>query len=238
MYLQNCVEVIRCKKANPKSGARAIADHFGCGRTQIQFTLKQATEILKEYEENAGDDKKRKRAADYVDVNEAVYKWYCLGRDRNIPISGIMLQEEAPIIARKLGHPEFKASNGLLQSFKLHHNLKQLTVCGESAEVPEETVEVWHERMKDLVIGYSAQIIWNADESGCFYRSLPEKTLAQAAAQCKGGKKSKNRVTVTFFVNAAGGKEPPIVIGKSASKDLKTSLSPVEYLIMPTKVHG
>ena len=31
------------------------------------------------------------------------------------------------------------------------------------------------------------------------------------------GKKSKNRVTVAFFVNAAGGKEPPIVVGKSKS---------------------
>ena len=125
-----------------------------------------------------------------------------------------MLQE-ACIIAGKLGHPEFKASNGWLQSFKLRHNLKQLTVCGKSAEVREETVEVWHERMKGLVIGYSAQDIWNADESGCFYRSLPEKTLAPTAAQCKGGKKSENRVTLTFCVNAAGRKEPPIVIGKS-----------------------
>ena len=111
-----------------------------------------------------------------------------------------MLQEEACIKAGKLGHPDFKASNGWLQCFKSRHNLKQLTVCGESANVAEETVDAWHKRMKDLMIGYSVEDIWNADESGCFYRALPEKTLAQTAAQCKGGKKSKNRVTVTFFV--------------------------------------
>ena len=86
LSLQKCMEVIRYKKANPKSRTREIADHFGCGRTQIQAILKQTTEILKEYEENAREDKKRKRAVDYVDVNEALYKWYCLGRDRNIPI--------------------------------------------------------------------------------------------------------------------------------------------------------
>ena len=32
--------------------------------------------------------------------------------------------------------------------------------------------------------------------------------------QCKGGKESKQRVIVSFLVNAAGGKEPSIVIWK------------------------
>ena len=34
---------------------------------------------------------------------------------------------------------------------------------------------------------------------------------------CKGGKKAKICITLAFFVNAAGEKEMPIVIGKSAS---------------------
>jgi len=56
--------------------------------------------------------------------------------------------------------------------------------------------------------------IWNEDETGCFYRALPRRTLAEKRKKCKGRKKSKERLTVAFFANAAGDTEPPAVIGK------------------------
>ena len=65
--------------------------------------------------------------------------------------------------------------------------------------------------------GYSPTDIWNEVETGCFFRALPDKTLADANKTCKGAKKAKIRITLAFFVNAAGEKEMPIVIGKSAS---------------------
>ena len=64
--------------------------------------------------------------------------------------------------------------------------------------------------------GYKPDDIWNEDETGCICRALPEKTLAEKKKECNGGKKAKQRLTIAFFVNAAGGKEQPIVIGKSA----------------------
>jgi len=48
---------------------------------------------------------------------------------------------------------------------------------------------------------------------GCFFRPLPEKTLKEKYSECKGGKKAKERMTIAFIANAAGGKEIPIVIG-------------------------
>ena len=54
------------------------------------------------------------------------------------------------------------------------------------------------------------------DDSGCFFKALPSKGLAHKGKRCKGGKKSKQRMTVAFFVSAAGGKVgKPIVIWKS-----------------------
>ena len=53
------------------------------------------------------------------------------------------------------------------------------------------------------------------DESGCFFKAFPSKGLAQIGTKCKGGKKSKQRMTVAFFVIAECGKvDKPIVIWK------------------------
>lgn len=41
---------------------------------------------------------------------------------------------------------------------------------------------------------------------------LPDKGFGMKGKQCKGGKKSKRRVTFALFVNAAGDKETPVVV--------------------------
>ena len=51
------------------------------------------------------------------------------------------------------------------------------------------------------------------DESGCFFKALLSKGLAQKGKKCSDGKKLRQRITVAFFVSADGGKvNKPIVI--------------------------
>ncbi len=77
------------------------------------------------------------------------------------------------------------------------------------------------------------QDIWNLDETGCFWQALPDKGFSRRSQQCKGGKKSKRRITVTFIVTAAGTKEKPIIIWKSENprcfKRFDKSILPVQY---------
>ena len=72
----------------------------------------------------------------------------------------------------------------------------------------------WIERLHELTEGYSLENIWN--ESCCFFKALPDAGLVQKGKQSKGGKKSKQRFTIAFFVSAAGQKiDKPVVIWKS-----------------------
>ena len=65
-----------------------------------------------------------------------------------------MLQTGARLIADKLQQSNFKASSGWLQSFKNHF---QLMISGETADVPQETIEGWFERLKVLIQGYEME---------------------------------------------------------------------------------
>ena len=53
------------------------------------------------------------------------------------------------------------------------------------------------------------------DDSGCFFKALPDAGLFQKGKQEKGGKKSKQRFKIAFSVSAAGQKiDEPIVVWK------------------------
>ncbi|XP_018494810.1 uncharacterized protein LOC108864181, partial [Galendromus occidentalis] len=70
--------------------------------------------------------------------------------------------------------------------------------------------------VKDIIAAYSPNDVFNADESGLFYQSLPERSLTAKSDPCKGGKKSKLRLTALFCCNASGTEKRKIlIVGKS-----------------------
>ena len=95
-----------------------------------------------------------------------------------------MIQEFAMKVAEKLGYTDFKASSGWLTRFKERYNPSQHKVCGESADVLIDTVSSWKERLAAITSGYEFDNIWNLDETGCLFRSLPDKSLSEKAKKC------------------------------------------------------
>ena len=124
----------------------------------------------------------------------------------NIPVSGTMLQEEVLLIAEKLYFDGFVASNEWLERLKNAHNISTMTVAGEEADVSPQTLESWKERSKELIKGWKPENDWNMDETGCFWKGIPDVSLSEKGKRYSGGKQSKKRNTWAFFVNAAGGK--------------------------------
>lgn len=65
-----------------------------------------------------------------------------------------------------------------------------------------------------MLRGHKPRDIYNADERGLFFRTLPRKTLPLKSEKCIGGQLSKERLADLFSVNISGEKQPTLVIGK------------------------
>ena len=57
--------------------------------------------------------------------------------------------------------------------------MPQMMVSGECADVQEERVTWWHERMKVIMTGYGPEYVWNTDETGCFFPSSSRQDLSR-----------------------------------------------------------
>lgn len=200
-----------------KMSHRQLAEKFAVGKTQIATILKDKEGIYKSWRENGFSEKSKKRLkTEAFEIDSVLYDWYCAARQKKIPVSGPILQEKALEIAKNLGcSEEFKASNGWLHRFKTRHNLCSKILCGESADVPAIVAEDWKKKVAGFCEAYAQRDIFNCDETGLFYRALPNRTLCLKKEKCYGGKKAKQRLTVLLCANLVGEFEEPLIIGKS-----------------------
>ena len=127
--------------------------------------------------------------SEYVDMNEALYKWFCIACSENIFPGCPELMEKAKEIAIKLGKPNFKGSRGWLEKWKKLFNIKELKICGEFVgNVDGATVESRNERLPEIVQGYEKDDIWNMDETGLFGKHCQKKVLVKNPSSAKEGK--------------------------------------------------
>ena len=106
LTLQKKYEVLDMVKKNPQMSVRKLAEHFSCGKSQIAAIIKNKESIFELYESNLLSEsihfRKRARTSEYVDINEALHKWYLLTVSRNIYTNGPHLCEKAKEIAESV----------------------------------------------------------------------------------------------------------------------------------------
>jgi hypothetical protein len=152
-----------------------------------------------------------------------------------------------------LGNDKFKASNGWLDNFKKRHSIVFKTVQGEEGAVNVGELNNWQTSvLRDELMKYEPKDVFNLDETGLFWKLLPNKTMAFKGERCTAGKKSKERLTAVVGANMDGSEKLPLlVIGKSAKpRCFKNAEIPVDYtanskawmtskfiLIVPSKPH-
>ena len=174
---------------------REIAEQLKIGKTHAANLVKNEASLKAEYENfqwKGFKHLKRENHQKFKTINTVLYKWFKKCEAYGIYVSDSLLKEEVINIKGLLNNPDlndFKDCEGWLDKWKLSYSIREMQISGESFDVWEVTVGSWMERLRELCKEYQLRDIWNIDESGCFFKALPSKGLAQKGKKCSDGKK-------------------------------------------------
>lgn len=221
-----------------------IAMEFGIGKSTVHDIVKQKQslrEFIAEREREGGCSRKKMRMSDDCALDKAVYFWFIQERSKGTPVSGPLIREKARML-HKVMYQEapddaFKASPGWLHRFKQRHGIRQLRLQGESLSADTAEIGPYKKKVSEYIEERQLSLhqIFNTDETGLYWRLLPEKTLAGGHEKtAKNFKKPKDRVTILATANASGDcRLPLLLIGKSAKprclKNVDRSALPLLY---------
>ena len=210
---------------------KEILEKHGLPSSTLSTWVKYRAEIEEAHVKTSGT-RKRFRQTSREDMESALYDWFKSARAMNLPVSGPILMEKAVALSQEMG-VEFVPSNGWLQRFRDRRGIAYKTISGECASVPMAEVEEWRTNtLPKLLEEYAPRDVYNADETGLFYKCLSSRTLTMKGERCSGGKKSKERITILLGANMDGSdKLPLLAIGKSAKPRCfkNTKKLPVDY---------
>ncbi len=217
------------KKIEKGSSLSSLAAEYGTGKSTI-FDIKRSREKIMKFATEAVDETSLKkrcivRRADDSTFDKAIHLWFLQERHKGTPVSGVLLMEKAKILYHEL-NPEasdedFKASSGWLHRFKGRHGIRQLSLQGETLSADNNAAEEFKAYFQEYVEENNLTLsqIFNCDETGLYWRLLPNKTLADASEKtAKNFKSPKDRVTLMATANASGDFKLPLVFIHKSKK--------------------
>ncbi|XP_063226872.1 tigger transposable element-derived protein 7-like [Bacillus rossius redtenbacheri] len=200
----------------------SLCVEFGIAKQTVSDTKKQK-EKLKAFavkcdaEETVASRKRLKFPGD-TNLEEAVHRWYVQQRSSGVAIRGVELQAAADKLAKHM-NIQFKASDGWLWRFRYRHGIVNKRMFGEALNADTASVEPFRKRLCTIIDdeGPTKAQLYNADETGLFWRSLPENTQAyKHEGTAPGRKLSKERLSALLCANADGSHRlSSVVVGKS-----------------------
>lgn len=94
---------------------------------------------------------------------------------RKVAMSGDLLRQKAETLAQRMGITGCKFSDGWLHDFKKRYNLAFKRMCFKSGSVAQTFVTNYgSNKLRALLRQYTPDI-FNCDETGLFYKMLPDK---------------------------------------------------------------
>uniref|UniRef100_G3UBI6 Tigger transposable element derived 4 n=1 Tax=Loxodonta africana TaxID=9785 RepID=G3UBI6_LOXAF len=211
LSIEEKIDIINAVESGKKKAE--IAAEYGIKKNSLSSIMKNKDKVLEAFESLRFDPKrKRLRTAFYTDLEEALMRWYRIAQCLNVPVNGPMLRLKANDFAQKLGHSDFKCSNGWLDRFKSRYGLVFRAQPVEATATPVDPSTVWCQNVLPYYLNdYHPKNIFNIKETGLFYRMLPTNTFAFKGETCSIGKLCKDRITLVVGTNMNGSEKLPEV---------------------------
>lgn len=192
-------QIINAAAKDPKKSYADLAKEFSnkylkLTSENIKRISRDKGKILAAIDNGANAKRARLTTGRQADFEASVLTWFRQVRSENVAVSGpllkvridfryevhqIHLQEKALKLAEEFHIECFKASDGWLDNFKKRHSIKFRSEQGEAAAVDLKVVEDWQKKaLRDALENYSPEDVFNADETGLFWKLMPNKTLA------------------------------------------------------------
>ena len=130
---------------------------------------------------------KTMKTSTYYDLDKAMITWFNQQRAAGIPaaagipVSGIMCTAKAKYFPDELKiEGDFNASSGWLTRFNNRYGIRQIAIQGEKLSSDDQVAKNFSEEFQSFVETEQLlpEQIYNADETGLYWKCLPNKTLA------------------------------------------------------------
>lgn len=208
-----------------------ITKKFNIASSTLSKILKKSEEINQKSYICRNLEQKRARKSKYETLNKSMSMWFNQMMETNARVTGPVIFEKAQQFAIKLGIPDFKPSPGWLQRWKKNENIHFRKHHGEAASADSQSAEEFKQNVLPLLLQkYALEDIYNADETGLFYKALPTGSYVAGSQASSGFKTPKERITLLFITNCIGTNKYVYAIGKYKNpRCFRGKIIPIPY---------
>ena len=222
------------KRSERGESATNIGRALDLSRSTVATIIKDKVRILEHVKGSAPMQSTvitKQRSGLMIEMERLLVLWLEDQNQRRIPVSLMIIQEKAKRLFEALKSQqgegegsesdEFSASKGWFMRFKVRANLHNLKVQGEAASADDKAASSFPDALAEIIRegGYSAEQVFNVDETGLFWKRMPNRTyIAKEEKSAPGHKAGKERLTLLLGGNAAGDcKLKPMLVYQAAN---------------------
>ena len=193
----------------------AVGRYFKLPESTVRSIVKQTDKIKKTSESVTpitATKTSRTRCFLMTEMENLLSNWIEDLNQNHMPVSTQIIMNKSLSLFDHLksqhgGEEVFKASKGWFDRFKKRSNLHNLKMIGESASADLESAEKYPIEFRKIVErgNYPANLIFNVDETGLYWKRMPTRTFISMEEKAASGfKAAKDRLTILLGGNASG----------------------------------
>lgn len=229
LSVKDKLEILQ-KLRNKMKNTKQLAIEYKCNVSTIRRINRNEENIRKVAQKTQNVKRKRIRNSSYEKIDIALTQWLGNVRQQNAIITGPLLMEKAKQLAVKM-NIDFQPNSGWIWRWQKRNNIVFKKIHGEKNDADCSGAEDYIKTILPPILqNYKIEDIFNADESGLFFKALPSATFTEKERDVKGNKMQKARLTTLFLCNANGSYKRVFVIGKPKNpRCFKNKQVPLPY---------